>query len=459
METYKEPGWVHRLSAWVLLLTLLYSAIGTPNFHRDALTASDTDSVNPINRFIWLALLAAALPLIRVRWSRLQDTFKAAWPLIGLFIYFTCSTFWALDPDASKRRVLLAWVQIILVATLTCSIRDRLLLIRCIFLSCVLTACADLVTWIIMPGYAMTDEGLAGLQPQKNLTGLIMMYGLLAGGTLLFCSPSRRERRWTLGGNALLLALLLASRSKTCLAIILVIPGLLWLFSALVRSSRAVAIAIACGTAGSAIAVIFGYLIWCTTTNNDPTFLFRDMTFTGRTDLWTFMLLEIQKRPWFGAGFYSFWAINPAIQPSLKTSMWFGSEVHINEGHQGYIDLMATGGIVGFTLGVGILIYAIILAIKAIAKTSARNRPHPVVMTKPVAFFHLAFFLALSIHNFTESNLFSNNGFLAMALYFSLFELTSWNRQRVRHDPARKPWEGSVTVTLSAHKNDASLVH
>ncbi|GBR06464.1 hypothetical protein AA0522_2095 [Gluconacetobacter liquefaciens NRIC 0522] len=214
METYKEPSWVYRLSAWVLLLTLLYSAIGTPNFHRDALTVSDTDSVNPINRFIWLALLAGAFPLIRVRWPKLQDTLKAAWPLIALFIYFSFSTFWALDPDASKRRVLLAWVQIILVATLTCSIRDRLLLIRFIFLSCVITACADVVTWIIMPGFAMTDEGLAGLQPQKNLTGLIMMYGLLAGGTLLFCDLSRRERWLTLGGNTLLLALLLASRSK-----------------------------------------------------------------------------------------------------------------------------------------------------------------------------------------------------------------------------------------------------
>nr|WP_281271504.1 O-antigen ligase family protein [Gluconacetobacter liquefaciens] len=236
---------------------------------------------------------------------------------------------------------------------------------------------------------------------------------------------------------------------------ILVIPALLWLFSTLARSRRTAAIALACGTAGSLIGALFGYLIWCSVTNNDPTAPFQSMTFTGRTDLWTFMLLEIQKRPWFGAGFYSFWAINPAIQPSLKTSMWFGSEVHINEGHQGYIDLLATGGIVGFALGVGVLIYAIILAIKAIGKTPAWNRTHPVTMTRPVAFFHLAFLLALSIHNFTESNLFSNNGFLAMALYFSLFELTSWNRQQNMLDPARKPWEGSASVILSAHENDA----
>ncbi|GBQ31425.1 O-antigen ligase family protein [Gluconacetobacter sacchari] len=456
METHPTPSWVHRLSSWLLLLTLLYSAIGTPDFHRDALTVASTDSVNPINRFIWLALMAAALPLIRSRWTGLQDTFKAGWPLIALFVYFTCSTVWALDPDASRRRVLLAWVQIILVATLTSSIRDRLILIRCIFMSCVITACADLVTWVVMPGFAMTDEGLAGLQPQKNLTGLIMMYGLLAGGTLLFCRLGKQERRLTWAGNALLLALLLASRSKTSLAIILVMPGLLWLFFMLTRSRKSAALAIACGTVGSAIGTVFGYLIWCSTTNSDPMVLFRNMTFTGRTDLWSFMLLEIQKRPWFGAGFYSFWAINPAVQPSLKSSMWFGNEVHINEGHEGYIDLIATGGLVGLAMGVGILVYAITLAVKAVAKAPIWHGPHSATMIRPVAFFHLAFLLALSIHNFTESNLFSNNGLLAVALYFSLFELTSWNRQRIMHDPAHKPWDGSVTLPSRTH--EAQLV-
>ena len=39
----------------------------------------------------------------------------------------------------------------------------------------------------------------------------------------------------------------------------------------------------------------------------------------------SFVWEEVQKRPWFGAGYSSFWAIDPAIQPSLKSDEWFGT--------------------------------------------------------------------------------------------------------------------------------------
>lgn len=441
METQKQTSWLHRLTATILLFTLLYSVIGIPDFHRDVTISSDTDAVSPFNRFIWLSLLAMCFPLLRFRWVDFFQTIKTAWPLISLFLYFTCSTAWALDPDASKRRIMFAWVQIIVVATLTCTVNNRLLLIRFAFLNCVFAAFADLAAWVIMPGYAMTAEGLAGIQLQKNQTGLIMMYGLLAGGALLSYSPTKRERWLTLAGSGILFLVLLASRSKTCLAIIFVTPALLWLSSILVRSRLAVSFTIACAGVASAISAVFGYLLWCGVTNGDPTAPFQKMTFTSRTDLWSFMIGEIQKHPWLGAGFCSFWSINPAVQPSLKTSMWFGSEAHINEAHNGYLDLIATGGLVGFTWGIGVLIYALVLAIKAVARTPARNLKHPTVMTKPLAFFHLGFLMALSIHNFTESNLFSNNALLAVALYFSFFDLTYWHRQQVQHDSTHASWE------------------
>lgn len=441
METQKQPKWVHRLTATLLLLTLLYAVIGIPDFHRDVTISSDTDAVNPFNRFIWLSLLAMCFPLIRFRSTDFFQAIKAAGLLVALFLYFTCSAAWALDPDASKRRVMFAWVQIIIVATLTCSVSNRLLLIRFVFLSCVIAAFADLAAWVAIPGYAMTSEGLAGIQLQKNQTGLIMMYGLLAGATLLFCNPTQRERRLAIAGSGVLFLVLLASRSKTCLAIILVIPGLLWLVSILVRSRLVVSITIACTLITVAVGTVFGYLAWCGLTNGDPTAPFQKMTFTSRTDLWSFIIGEIRKHPWFGAGFCSFWSINPAVQPSLKTTMWFGSDAHINEAHNGYLDLIATGGVVGFAWGIGVLLCAIALAVKATARAPSWNQKHPTVMTKPVAFFHLAFLLALTIHNFTESNLFSNNGLLAVALYFSFFDLAYWNRRNVQPDPARARWE------------------
>ena len=424
----QQIDWVSRLSTILLCCMMLFSIVSVPDFNRTGTVAAGTDHVNPINRFVWLGLLSMALPLIRARWVQVLRLMKASWLLIGLFLYFTCSTTWALDPAISTRRVMFAWIEIILAVTLTCTMRDRKYLLKYIFISCMVAAIADLIVWILMPGYAMTSEGLAGVQSQKNVTGLIMMYGLLAGGPLLLYRPPKRERYRIIAGMVLLFLLLLASRSKTCLGIILVTPVTLLLFIKLTHSRMSLSVAIIVSLLAIFTCTIFGYFLWCEAENISPFALFQDMTFTSRTDLWSFMLEEIQKRPLFGAGFYSFWSIDPSVQPSLKTSMWFGSEAHINEAHDGYLDLLATGGAIGFVWGMAVIIRTFVLAIDALARTSRPNPATPTVMSYPLACFHICFLFALCIHNFTESNLFCNNGMLAVALYFSIFDLEYWQK-------------------------------
>ncbi|WP_025811431.1 O-antigen ligase family protein [Komagataeibacter kakiaceti] len=425
-KNIQQTDWVSRLSTILLCAMMLFSIVSVPDFNRTASVAASTDHVNPINRFVWLGLLSMALPLIRARWAQILRLIKASWLLIGLFLYFTCSTVWALDPAISTRRIMFAWIEIILAVTLTCTMKDRKYLLKFIFISCLVAAVADLIVWILMPGYAMTSEGLAGIQSQKNQTGLIMMYGLLAGAPLLLYRPPKRERYRILAGMGLLFLLLLASRSKTCLGIIMVMPVLVVLFFKLTHSRMSLSVAIVTSISAIFICIVFGYFIWCEITNVSPFALFQDMTFTSRTDLWSFMFQEIQKRPWFGAGFYSFWSIDPSVQPSLKTSMWFGSEAHINEAHDGYLDLLATGGAVGFIWGLSVIIRTFTLALEALGRAGRPDPARPTVLSYPLACFHVSFLCALCIHNFTESNLFCNNGMLAVALYFTIFDLEDW---------------------------------
>ena len=73
---------------------------------------------------------------------------------------------------------------------------------------CTAAAAADLAVWIAMPGFAMTSEGLAGLQTQKNQTGLLMMYGCLASGTAFFLFRARLARALTAGALLMMLVLL-----------------------------------------------------------------------------------------------------------------------------------------------------------------------------------------------------------------------------------------------------------
>ena len=192
-------------------------------------------------------------------------------------------------------------------------------------------------------------------------------------------------------------------------------------------------------------ALAFGYLAWCGITNTDPFLPLRGATFTGRTDLWSFVMDEIAQRPWFGAGYSSFWAIDPAVQPSLKSDMWFGVYTIINESHQGYLELLATGGVAGFAGGLLVLFRALALAGRAVS----RAEPAAVAwrtgrLAYPTAAFHMALLVGLVVHNFTESNLFSNNSVLAIALVLAVIDLEKWRLATWRPRPRALPGAGAA---------------
>jgi O-antigen ligase len=175
------------------------------------------------------------------------------------------------------------------------------------------------------------------------------------------------------------------------------------------------------------LTVAFGYVAYCGVTGLDPWLPIRGATFTNRLEIWEFVAGEINKRPWFGSGYASLWAIDPAVQPSLKTDQWFGLYVIIDEGHQGFLDLWATTGIIGLGGALILLFNTIVLAGRAIRWTNiapASWRYNS--LSLPTTAFHLAFLVGLILHNFTESNFFCNNGILAFAFVTVMLDLHKW---------------------------------
>jgi exopolysaccharide production protein ExoQ len=420
-----DDAWVERLAVLILVLALLYAIVGIPSLDRDAAVA--TDYVNPLNRWVWLGLLAMSMPILSQRWREVASLAMHSWALLLLFGYFALSTTWALDPDTSVRRLIFSLVQLVLFIIVLSGMRRPPLLHVVIAGVCVVIATLDLASWVVMPGYAMTSDGFAGLQLQKNQTGLLMMYGCLSAGCGVFLLQ-RRLHRWALASAVVMMAaLLVATRSTTSQSIIIMAPIVVPVILLIARLPNPVIYAtVATGLLVLATAA-FGYLAWCGATGTDPMLPLRGVTFTGRTDLWSFVSGEIAKRPWFGAGYSSFWAINPAVQPSLKTDQWFGVYVIINEAHEGYLDLLATGGVVGLAGGLFVLFRTIGMAFRAITRTAPAARAwQDGTLAYPTAVFHLALLLGLVVHNFTESNLFSNNSVLAVAFLLCALDLERW---------------------------------
>ena len=430
--------WVNRLTLVVLAVMLMYAIVGIPEFNRDAVLA--TDYVNPLNRVIWLGLLAAASPVAFMRKWQILALMRSSWALLLLYAYFAASTTWALDPDASTRRIMFTIVQLLLTMILLSGLKRAADLHLLIAVICTVAAFGDLVTWVVMPGYAMTDEGLAGFQLQKNQTGLLMMYGCLSAGTGFFLVQSR-WLKLMIGGAVLMMAgLLVATRSTTSQSIVLLAPLIMPFILFVSRMPQPSIWAIVAGLIASVVAVAFCYLAWCGLTNYDPWLPMRGVTFTSRTDLWSFVTDEIPKHPWFGVGYASFWAINPAVQPSLKSDMWFGTYTIINEAHEGYLDLWVTAGIFGLLGGLFVVFRTICIGGRAIVQAEAA----PVAwrtgrLAYPTAVFHLTMLIGLLVHNFTESNLFSNNSVLAVAFIIAAIDLEKWRVATRRPATARFP--------------------
>ena len=423
--------WIEPWSALLLFATMLYTVVGLPSFDRD--TVLDTDYVSPVNRYIWLALLLLALPVLKRRWREAAALLGRNWPLLALLGYFALSTLWALDPGASIRRLIFSLVQLLLLLILVAGIRRGPILHCTIAAACLLAALGDVATWVAMPGYAMTDEGFAGFQLQKNQTGLLMMVGCLSAGTAVFLVGGRIARVALALGTLLMFALLLATRSTTSLVVVVMTPLLMPLVIGLSRRRRrAIAAALATVLLIPAAALLL-YLAWCSISGADPWLPLRGVTFTSRTDLWQFTWGEIAKRPWFGAGYSSFWAIDPRVQPSLQVDAWFSDYAIINEAHDGYLDLLATGGVFGLAGGLFVLCRAIGTAFRALGRARTAAAAWTAGgLAFPTAVFHLALLLGLVVHNTMESNLFSNTSLLAVALLICLLDL-----QRLR--PVRAP--------------------
>ena len=453
------PDWVNTLAIAVLMLVLVYVIVGIPVFTRSEEADLQTDAVDPLHRFAWVALFAAALPVAAMCWRPTLRLLQASWPLLLLYALFGLSVTWALDPPVALRRWMLTVIQLLLAAVLLSGLRRAATLHVLIAAACVLGAVVDVAAYVVAPGYAVAEDGFVGVQLQKNLTGLLMMYGCLAAGTAFFLVRGRALRAGIVGSVALMAGLLVLSRSTTSQSVVLMTPGVVALMLLFVRIGKFGAWAVVMAAVTAMVAGAFGYLAWCGYTGADPWAPFAEMTFTSRTDIWHFVLGEIAKRPWLGAGYSSFWAINPVVQPSLKSDEWFGTYAIINEAHDGYLDLLAMNGVVGLVAGLAVVLRTMVLAGRAVSRAEptvvAWRTGH---MAQPTAVFHMALLIGLLVHNFTESNLFSNNSTLVMAFVFSTLDLDKWRlataRTGARHpNPAgarRVPRRASATADASA---------
>jgi len=400
------------LAGVLLVLTLLYVLIGpTPYQHAvnlDPLTGAAV--MSPINRYIWLGLLALSLPVLWVRRAALPAMALYIAPLLLLLGWFVLTTRWALDPAASNRRLLLYLINTIICVAISVGLKDMRRLHLGIGVACAIVIAIDLASWIVAPGVSMTDLGLAAIHSHKNTLGAVMLLAGFATGTLAWSSPEWRGKTfwWTVTAGAVVL--LVASLSKTSLGVFFVLVAATPVLLALLKQRVAVQLGLVFGGLAVIAAVVFGWLAWNGVTGGDAYAPFKGITFTQRTDVWAFVWEQFVQHPIRGLGFGSFWDIDPRVQPSLQTDAWFAQpDAFTNEAHNGYLDLAVTTGVIGLAGAVIVLVRWIVRGMGLI-RASALRPPSVDRRTMLGAALLLGVFpLMVFGHNFMESSYFTAN--------------------------------------------------
>ncbi len=138
----------------------------------------------------------------------------------------------------------------------------------------------------------------------------------------------------------------------------------------------------------------------------------RDMTFTGRTEIWQAVLDE-NTNPIFGCGFYSFWSEKRVER--LSEDHYF----HLNSAHNAYLETYLNTGAIGLLLLIGVFGHSIFRISEEVKRGSS------------YAAFRLAVVFSIATYGMTEA-IFNRLGPIWMLLLLVVIEY----RQPQRLGPA-----------------------
>ena len=221
-----------------------------------------------------------------------------------------------------------------------------------------------------------------GLWPEKNALGnnMALFFPVFAAAAVLV--PERRKFWAGMAGLAFLLLVL--STSKTSLvALMLGLAGMV--FIALVRRGPAMAVTM---SYAAVVGIVGIACIWLFASDAVFALLGKDATFTGRTQIWSAILLEVDKRPLLGHGYGTVWTEDGRWGPLAWIIKHAGFRPQ--HAHSSWMEMMLWLGWTGLFAWVALFAQAVVTAIV----TAFRDKG---------AYLALPFLLVYGLISITES--------------------------------------------------------
>jgi O-antigen ligase len=340
---------------WVLIVLMIVPE----GFDYSTLTSAEAPAAGRIaSRLLWLGLLGFGLVVILWRaslaWSvaRQLNIF-----LLAFVVLVAASVTWSIDPPVTARRliriftILAAAMAFVLVGWHARRFQNVL---RPIITAILLGSIAFGVGWPDLAIHPETSGFIAGawhgLANHKN--GL----GGLACVALIFWFHAwltRESGAWAaLLGSAVAAACLMLSRSSTSL----VVAGFTLLFLAMLLRSPPGLRRYMPWLVTLFIAALLAYSLALlqilpglhTLLSPISALTGKDMTFTGRTDIWDIMKEHIRLNPYLGTGYGAYWT--PPDEAADSFQFFVQLNFYPGSAHNGYLEILNDLGAVGLVV-------------------------------------------------------------------------------------------------------------
>jgi exopolysaccharide production protein ExoQ len=381
---FNPQGTLSRRRVILLVLPMLL-VLGQAFIWRSGVSGGVSAS-DPV-RMVVLGL--AYIIALGVAIEKYNDTFKIFWenPLIVAFlIYILVSMTWSGFP----KKVLINWVHqmgicLVIISFLFCfgSYPDKMLRFFA-FLLLMVTTCNLLVS-ILIPGFGVDPSGRwMGMTSHPNTLGYTCMLTVWSNLACFFLTKNKLIRVANFSAVGLSFICLHGSDSMTSTIWSLFIIYLMILLIKMdVNTSRQILIKAFSVLYMTALIVIFLYAFRpeMLTVSGWFDLMGRDEQLTGRTELWEKGFTLLRENPLVGLGFDS------------NATIFSKSVIKYGQFHNGYLDLLVSGGFVALILLLGIIIKFIWNALHVLKKDYS------------ITIAMIILILAILAHNATEASL------------------------------------------------------
>ena len=340
-------------------------------------------------QLLWLLIYLVAVALLVWKCRAALKESCREYLLVALAFFALSSTLWSDDPGVSLRRGIALMLTCLFGVYLGSrfTLREQLRLFSYVCGVCVVFS---FIFGILGLGNPVEDipDAWYGVFVHKNVLGRMMVLSILIFVISARAESEKKARYWFAAGLAFVLLLL--ARSTTSLAVLAAMLGFVISCPALRRSATGL---IKAAIAGFAFGAAGFY--WASQNLQDILDFFgKDLTLTGRLQLWILSAIMALQRPWLGHGYNAFW-LGPASASEriLAVVQWDAPHAH-----NGLLELWLELGLAGVVLFLAGFILYMGRAISYFRQNSA-----------PESIWPLYFLVFMFVSNLTESDFLARN--------------------------------------------------